>query len=284
MRLIESVQLASSALFLWALTGCCFGGSTEPVLKKGRGRPAKIYRLRDAEGHIMGETSGEIYSDQALLPLNMPRSLVESASPLKDLNDVASENAQLVSDAEGVSTETSVRTPQPKGVVMADPLSRDDGIVLETQTAEDGEEKAEQLVAEEVVESSAEKSRGQREAKQREIVEVEESSGVTGDNPMLAGPPGGTSVEETSVTPDIYVSDGLEDAQFVPSVDINKDMIADLPVFTSEEEKLAFEETLNLIDMTQVNVLLRRVGVVTKVMHACDTWGLLLFVTSSDTR
>ncbi len=34
---------------------------------------------------------------------------------------------------------------------------------------------------------------------------------------------------------------------------ITRDMIPDIPVFTNEEEKLAFEETLN-IDMTQVSI------------------------------
>ncbi len=214
---------------LFCSSRVCF---SDPVVKKGRGRPAKIYRLRDAEGNVLG-SEGEVFSHQALLPLNMSQSLKEN----------------IFQTDQGTSDQVNEVTP--KGVVMTDPLSGDGIVPAKTNTKEARSENAERK-DEPAVEVMTE---AQKENNKPDILELVSDpmtqNAVTGNDPMLAGPQQAPTSEEmglVSVSTEPHSREGQE----LMRADVNKDMIPDLPVFTSEEEKLAFEETLNQIDMTQV--------------------------------
>ena len=130
---------------------------------------------------------------------------------------------------------------------MADPLSSD-GVPSKLKSTDKETKQTE--VAEHVDAPGTE----QKEVKQ-DIMELEQDVRtqvtVTGSDPVITGQPPEAVVEEILHEPP-NIQQNIPDQQELLSGVVTKDMIPDLPVFTSEEEKIAFEETLNQIDMTQV--------------------------------
>ena len=202
---------------------------SETVVKKGRGRPAKVYRLRGLDGQICGDTDGHLYSGHNLIPLNMPEP--------KSTDNVPENTMNIQSELE------------PKGVIMADPLSSD-GIPSKPKIT-DKETKQTN-----VVEPTDTINSDHKDTKQDTLGLIQDAGtqgAVPGSDRMVAGQQPATTGEEMGLVHSTTQDNSYK--QEILSGVVSKDMIPDLPVFTSEEEKIAFEETLNQIDMTQVRKL-----------------------------
>ena len=198
------------------------------VIKKGRGRPAKVYRLRAPDGKLYDDTSGNLYGGQSLLPLNLPG----TKSVEKVLDDTSKQQCEI----------------EPKGVVMADPLSNDGDL----HNYKSGIKEVKQTDGADL---NAVPSIDHQEAKQ-DAQGLGQDMGtqgtVTGSDRSIAIQQKTVTDEEMVLVPPTGEENTLH-KQLSPSDLITKDMIPDLPVFTTEEEKITFEETLNQIDMTQVS-------------------------------
>lgn len=196
-------------------------------MKKGRGRPPKVYRLRGPDGKVYDKGTEDLFDGQNLIPLNMPPP--EAIVPRDDPSKVQDEI-------------------EPKGVVMVDPLSND-GVPSKLKIVR-SEAKQTDVVEQSVTASVEAKDTA------RDMLEIPQGintqGAVTGDDPMIAGQQPIATGEEMGLTP-LSVEQTNPDIQDFGSTIITKAMIPDLPVFTSEEEKIAFEETLNQVDMTQVS-------------------------------
>ena len=195
-----------------------------PFLKKGRGRPAKIYRLRAPDGKLYDDTEGNLFDGQSLLPLNLPGSIAVKKLP----DDTSKEQCEI----------------EPKGVVMADPLSNDGDL---RKLKSDTTKEAKQSDVTDLIPANTDQQEAKQDAPEhgqdmgmQDSVITAEQKTVT-DEEMVFVPPTG---EESPLQKLLLTSDA-----------ITKDMIPDLPVFTTEEEKITFEESLNQIDMTQVSIL-----------------------------
>ena len=183
-----------------------------PIVKKGRGRPAKVYRLRAPDGNLHEGTDGN------LLPLNMPSSK---------------------STEKGTAASREQVEMEPKGVVMADPLSGD-GVVQKHKTS----------IAEK--KQAPDSNLIDDEEGSKAVKEVEGAVALSSMDPVVA-PSQTIAIDKERRSVSLPADDNISEKQTLICSTITKDMIPDLPVFTSEEEKIAFEETLNQIDMTQVS-------------------------------
>ena len=200
-----------------------------PFIKKGRGRPAKIYRLRAPDGKLYDDTEGNLFDGQSLLPLNLPGSI-----PVKKVPD---------------DTSKEQREIEPKGIVMADPLSSDgDARKLKCDTTKE----AKQRDVTDLNPASTDHHEAKRDAPEHGQ-DTETQGTVTDSDSVITAQQKTVTDEEMVFVPPTGKENPSQKLLLTSDV-ITKDMIPDLPVFTTEEEKITFEESLNQIDMTRVSI------------------------------